>query len=335
MILVTGASGLLGSHLLLTLLSEESKVRALIRSEEAKKKIKKIFSCYHSDVDLLMSKIDWVYGDVTNRSTLEKAFEGIKNVYHCAAYVSFSQAAHEKMKAVNVGGTEAVVDLCLQYRVDKLLHVSSIAAIGKPGLCKVITEECAYPTGILSAYAETKTDSEKRVWQGIEKGLNAVIINPSVILGPGDLHSSSGKITKQAAQKVLFYTKGITGFVDVRDVARAMKLLMNSEIRSERFILNAWNKSYQELFTKLSVALGKKAPKVYAPPWLTELVWRVSLLVSKLRGVEPNLTKASARAAHRVQNYSSEKLTEAINFTYCTFDASIQHIASHYSKFNG
>jgi nucleoside-diphosphate-sugar epimerase len=316
MILVTGASGLVGSHLIYQLLTEGKKVRALIRSEQSKKQIYKIISYYTDQPDQLFSQIHWVFGDVTNKPSLEKAFEEITQVYHCAAFISFANKDLVYMKEVNIKGTTNVVNLCLELGTEKLVHVSSIAAVGKPESGKEITEEGEWPQGKMSPYTYTKTQSEMEVWRGIAEGLNAVIVNPSVILGPGNWHSGSGKIFSQVAKGMKFYTKGITGFVDVRDVARLMSMLMDSNISGRRFIVNAENWSYERLFKDIAKYLCLKAPSIYARPWITNMVWRLEALFSKMLGKPPTITKWSAKAAHTEQYYSGERLINELEYSY-------------------
>lgn len=327
MVLVTGASGLVGSHLLYELVSAGEMVRALIRSEESIEKIQSVFSYYTGEADELIRQVDWVYGDVTDVTSLIDTFEEVSEVYHCAAYVSFSGSALKTMKKINVEGTKHIVDICLDLGVRKLVHVSSIAAIGKTEPGKLITEEAKWPQGDISPYSRTKTDSELEIWRGLCEGLNAAIVNPSVIIGPGNWHASSGRLFSQTYKGMKFYTSGSTGFVDVRDVAKIMVNLMKSDITGERFILNAANLSYRDLFNQIAVSLGKQSPKIYAHPLLSQLAWRIEFILDKLFRREPTLTKYSARTAYTHQHYSSAKVGKNLNIKFRPIEQSVKETA--------
>lgn len=327
MILVTGASGLVGSHLLLLLLKKGNKVKALIRDEKSKSKIEKVFRYYVENAGDLLASIQWVRGDVTDVISLREAFLDVEKVYHCAAFISFDRKYLRYMKQVNTVGTANCVNLCLELKVKKLVHVSSIAAIGKPKKGMETTEHDKWPQGNMSAYSYTKTQSELEVWRGINEGLKAVIVNPSVILGPGNWESGSGKIFSQAYKGMKFYTKGSTGFVDVRDVVELMETLMESDIHSERYIVNEGNIHYRNLFTHIASAMGKKPPQWHATPILTSIAWRAEKMLAFVSGREPTLTRNSAKSAHAEQRYSSNKLKEQTGFKFREIEDTIKHTA--------
>ena len=325
--LITGASGLVGSHLLYKLLTNGHNVRALIRSEKSKNQIEKIFGYYTDNPDQYLSKISWVFGDITNYSVLNKAFIGVSTIYHCAAFISFSERDFSKMKEVNIEGTANVVNLCLEHAVKKLMHVSSIAAIGDPVEGHSYDEDCGWPQGKISSYAFTKTQSEMEVWRGIAEGLDAVIVNPAVILGPGNWYSGSSKLFNQIYKGMKFYTKGVTGFVDVRDVVDAMVLLMNAKTSCERYILNGENQSYKEVCKSIAEALQVSPPRIYAKPLFTSLAWRLGKLLLFLSGRQPILTKDTAKAAHKIQRYSSKKIKLEHHYSFQTIDDIISRTA--------
>lgn len=332
MILVTGASGLVGSHLLFQLLEKGLAVRALIRTEDSVAKIRSVFDYYCDTPDDLIQKVSWAYGDVTDMQSLYEAFIGVSKVYHCAAYISFSKRHLHHMETVNVTGTSNVVNICLQNAVDKLVHVSSIAAVGKTKGRALVSEEDKWPQGDISPYALTKTKSELEIWRGISEGLCAVIVNPSVILGPGNWQSGSGKLFSQTNKGMLFYTSGSTGFVDVRDVVEIMQMLMMSDIQAERFILNAENMHYRDLFVRIAKCLGVNAPKCYAKPALMGIAWRIERVLEFLLGRAPTLTRFSARSAYAEQQYSSEKVQKILNYSFKSIDDAIEHAAKMFLK---
>lgn len=320
MILVTGASGLVGAHLLMNLLEKPEKIRALIRSEAAKKKIAEVFSFYNVAFRDVEKEIEWVYGDISDQLFMSEVFEGVKKVYHCAAFVSFNQKDKKKIYRTNINGTSLVVDLCLSHGVDKLVHVSSIAAIKSAGENKETKEERGWPSGRQSAYAFSKTQSEFEVWRGVEEGLKAVVVNPSVIIGPGNWASGSGRLFGRVHRGMKFFTRGVTGLVDVRDVAKAMVMLMDSEINAKRYILNGENLSYEYLFKNIAKYLNVTPPKKYASPGLTSIAWKIAKLGSLFTLSTPQLTKNTAKASHRVRKYSSERIISDLNFKFSSID---------------
>lgn len=318
MILVTGASGLLGRHLLRYLSKEGSPIRAL----------------YNHTIPRLLDgtvayRIHWVKVDLLDLASLETHFESIRQVYHCAGVVSYDARHYQKMYAVNVTGTQYIVDLCLQYQVQRLVHVSSIAALGNvPNQKGLIDENSAYDEDYTTSYyGKTKKEAEMEVQRGIAEGLNAVIVNPSIILGEGDWQRSSTNLFKIVYDEFRFYTTGATGWVMAEDVARAMILLMNhKEIQPKRFIISAENLSYQEVFTQMANMMHKKPPYIAAPKWMSGLVWRWHYIRSLLTGKQVTITKETARAAYEVKKYDNQQLRTVLmgEFEFSNFKESIQ-----------
>ncbi len=324
MILVTGASGLVGSYLLKGLLEKQEKVKALIRTEESIKKIVEVFQYYNLDLSKFRNNIEWVYGDITNEAQVSEAFKSVNKVYHCAASVSFYEKDKKLINKTNIGGTANIVNCCLENNIEKLVHISSIAAVKKTSENKLVIEENGWPSGKLQAYAFSKTQSEFEVWRGIEEGLKAVIVNPSVILGPGNWNSGSSLLFKRVYRGTNFFTKGVTGFVDVRDVVSIILELMDSEIHSKRFILNGANLSYEKLFKTIAENLYVRPPTKYASPNITEFAWRISKLISIMTFTKPGLTKSVAKASHKVQNYSSSRICKEIGFEFIPIEETIR-----------
>lgn len=330
MILVTGGSGLVGSHLLHKLLKSKESVRVLIRTKESISSIETVFSYYNSGNSDLLKKVEWVYGDILNKSDLAEAFKNVNKVYHCAAYVSFNEKERKVINEINIIGTRNIVNACIGNEVDKLVYVSSVAAVKVSPDSKYTSEANGWPGGKLTAYPNSKTQSEYEVWRGIAEGLNAIIVNPSVILGPGNWDRGSSLIIKKVYKGMKYYTSGKTGFVDVRDVVDAMVLLMKSDIHSRRFILNGANLSYQTLFTKLARYLKVKPPEKQASPVLTELAWRLAKIYSILTISQPVITKNAVRASRRIQNYSSERIIEETGFRFTNIEETISFTCTNY-----
>ena len=261
MILVTGGTGLLGSHLLLGLVREQTEVVALKRSSSDMEEVKRVFGYYtgsEDELSKLYGRIRWVDADLLNQVDMEQALEGVDRVFHCAAMVSFQPRDRQKMIRFNTDSTACLVNACLAKGVQKLLHVSSTSAIGRSPDGSAATESLIWAhTKTSTGYAESKFRSEMEVWRGMEEGLNAVIVNPSIILGPGFWNRGSSSMFSRVDGGLKYAAPGITGYVGVQDVVDAMIRLMNSDITGERFILSEGDYSYEEVFGMIGKALGK------------------------------------------------------------------------------
>ncbi|WP_256010659.1 NAD-dependent epimerase/dehydratase family protein [Desertivirga xinjiangensis] len=316
MVLVTGATGFLGSELIRQLNESGGHIRALKRSGSAIPEVLK-------ELD-----IEWVNGDLLDYFSLEAAFDGITHVYHCAAQVSFDPAYKKHVLKTNQVGTYHIVNLCLDNNVEKLVHVSSVAALGEARHGGEVTEQTHWEfNGKQHGYSISKYESEMEVWRAIAEGLNAVIVNPSVIIGANAGKAGSGQIFDMVQRGLRFYTRGSLGVVDVEDVAKAMILLMDSELSAERYILNAENLACRQLFKQTSECFGIKAPNLEAKPWLMEIGWRAAGLLSLFTGKNYALTKDSARSSLRLHQYSSSKFLSAFpKFQYKPISNTIQEI---------
>lgn len=333
MVLVTGGTGFVGAHLLLELLKNNQKVKAIKRNNSNLNLVKRIFSYYKEDVETLLSQIEWVDGDVLDVLSLQEAMENVEKVYHCAAVVSFSPKDRDNLFKTNIKGTANVVNTALQTRIKKLCFVSSIAAICRSESNELTSESTEWKSSKRnSTYAISKYEAEKEVWRGIEEGLNAVIVNPSVIIGPGDWNNGSAKIFDTLKNGTRFYTEGVNGFVDVRDVASVMYKLMESEIVNERFIVSSENLSYRELFTLILNEYDIKPPTIKALGILLEAAWRFEKLRGGLLKTRPLITKETVNTAQNQYFYSTEKLQKAIDFKFTPVKEIIQLTAALYKK---
>lgn len=335
MILVTGGTGLTGSHLLLHLIQKGHAVKAIKRPSSDVTVLEKIFKYYCPEkAEQYLSKIEWTDGDTTDIFSLREALKGVDKVYHCAAIVSFSKEGRKQMQYVNVEGTANIVNASILEGVKKLVHCSSIATLGKPETGNHTDETLIWKTSPNSSlYSITKFGAEREVWRGIEEGLDAVIVNPSVILGPGDPYKSSTQIYKQVKDGIKFYTKGVTGFVDVRDVVKAMDFLMESDIKNERFILNSENLSFKTLFELFAEQIKVKPPSIYAGKFLCEVAWRLEKTRSLITGKPALITKETVRTANKSSYYSNEKFKEASGFTFIPVKDSVANTCSFFEKF--
>jgi nucleoside-diphosphate-sugar epimerase len=337
MILVTGGTGLVGAHLLYELTNSGLRVKALRRQQSNTEWVKKIFSYYTNRVDELYARIEWVEGDILDYLSLEEALKGITCIYHCAAIVSFHGDDNDMMLNNNVKGTGNLIDAAIHNGVRRFCHVSSIAALGKTQDGSVITEETYWtPSKRKSGYSLSKFFSEMEVWRGIEEGLDAVIVNPSIIIGPGNWEIGSPKLFQSIWKGLKYYTKGITGFVDVRDVVKAMIILTDDsrfeEVKNQRFILNAGNLSYQDFFNKIADGLNKPRPRNFASDIKLHIAWRMAKAASFFTGKRPVITRDAVSSSNQKNHYSGEKISAKIGFKYQSLDSSIADIAELFLK---
>ena len=331
MILVTGGTGLVGSHLLYHLTQKHDTVRAIYRTNEKREHVKNIFSFYTGDVQQYFSKIEWIQADITDVPSLEPVFDNVTEVYHCAALVSFNPRDYRRMRRVNIEGTANIVNFSINQRVKKLCFVSSIAAVGDSINGKTINEENEWTDSADNhEYSITKYGAEMEVWRGSQEGLNVVIVNPGVILGSGFWHEGSGKLFSKINTGFSFYTEGVTGFVGVTDVAKAMIDLTESTIKNERFILVSENKSYKDVLFSIADGLHKKRPSIKTGRLITGVFWRIDWLLTKLTGKEPLLTKSSAKSSHNTSYYSSEKIKKQVHFKFEPIDKIISKVCTDF-----
>ncbi|MCU4174493.1 NAD-dependent epimerase/dehydratase family protein [Carboxylicivirga sp. N1Y90] len=330
MILVTGGTGLVGSHLLFQLVKDGQQVRALRRANSCIDELKKVFEFYQEDSSDLFQKIEWFEGDLLNYFSLKDALLGVSKVYHCAAMVSFKPSDAMEMFSTNVEGTANLVNACIELNVPRFCFVSSIATLGKPLEGEVIDESTFWQNDDNhSVYSQSKFRAEMEVWRGTKEGLNAVVVNPSVILGPVGLERSTGQLFKSVMNGVRFYTAGATGFVGVRDVVKVMIALANSDVVNERYVINAENIAYKKFMAMAAGALNVKAPKVKAVRWMVSLAWRIERLRYYITRKEPRLTKETARTSQHKSFYSDAKLQAYMPFKYISIQDSIENTAKY------
>ncbi len=325
---VTGGTGLLGSHLIYDLLLKGEKVKALKRSTSNLQNVQKTFSYYTHNSDELFEKIEWVEGDVLDYYSILDALKNVTKVYHCAAIVSFDPKQKERLIHDNVLGTANLVNASIECNIEKFCQVSSVSAVGRSELTKQITEDGTWLNSKnKSAYGISKHLSEMEAWRGIAEGLNAVIVNPSIILGPGNWNSGSSKLFSSIYKGMKYYTKGVSGYVDVRDVSKAMILLMESEIKSERYILNSENLSYKFIFKTIAKFLNVKMPHIYAKKWMSELGWRLGKMKEIITRKPARISRETARTAHKIAEFSNQKIVEELDYQFIPIKQSIQDVS--------
>ena len=316
MILVTGGTGLLGTHLILQLNRMGVMPRAIFRSNIP---------------DVVKEKAEWVNGDILDVVGLEEVMQGVKQVYHVAGFVSFNPRHRAALHKINIEGTANVVNACLEANVEKLIHVSSVSALGRLRTDQPINESMHWSEETSnSEYGKTKYLAEMEVWRGIAEGLNAAMVNPTILIGEhGDWTKGSMNIFRNIYKGFRWYSTGSTGFVDADDVARAMVLLMNSNVSSERFVLSGENKTYQELFYLVADSFGVKRPFTKVSPMVSGVVWRLEKLKSFFTGRDPLITKESAKTGLATVTFDNSKFLKAFpDFHYQSLESSVQRICN-------
>jgi nucleoside-diphosphate-sugar epimerase len=322
MVLLTGGTGFLGSYIIKELVGKGHAVRAIRRNKKLPFYLPKE----------IVDKVEWVDGDVLDVVALEEAMTGIDTVIHSAAIVSFNKKERKEMYQVNVEGTANVVNMALEKSVTRLVHISSVAALGRKTSGAHVNEEKKWEESKVNThYAKSKYKAELEVWRAVSEGLNAVILNPGTILGYGDWNSSSCAIFKKIFEGFPWYSPGINGFVDVEDVARVAVLLMESDITEERFIVNADTWPFKKLQDTIADGFHKKHPSRQTTPLLMAVAWRMEKLRSVFTGKNPLLTKESARVAQSKTYFENAKILKALQgFSFTPLEQTIQKACEKY-----
>lgn len=333
MILVTGSTGLVGSHLLYELVKNNKKVKALVRNTQKIERVRKIFSYYSNHPDALLEKVEWVEGDILDPASYYDTLKNTDTVYHCAAMVSFDKKNKSELLKINIEGTANIVNACIEQNVSKLCFVSSVATLGGSQNGELIDEENRWsPTKHNSGYAYSKFKAEMEVWRGIQEGLDAVIVNPSVILGPGFWDSGSSSIFAKAAKGIQFYTLGSTGFVDVRDVVDAMIKLTESNIINQRFILNSENIVYKDLLEMICDAVSVKKPRINATKTMLAFASRMDWFLSILRVKKQEITKELAKSSLSRSEFSNQKIKQVLGKEFIPVEKTITGLAKRFKQ---
>ena len=304
MVLVTGGTGFLGSYIIKELVEKNYSIRAIRRSTSK-------LPFYISPN--IFEKVQWVEGDILDTVSLEDAMDGVDMVIHSAAIISFYKEDRVEMYRVNTTGTANVVNIALEKNISRFVHVSSVAALGRTKMNSDVSEEKKWQENKNNThYAISKYKAEMEVWRGVGEGLNAVIINPSTVLGYGDWNTSSCRIFKTVYDGFPWYSTGVNGFVDIEDVAKVAVILLGNNISEQRFIINADNWSFQQLFNAIADGFGKKRPDRRAAPGLINFILKLEKIKSMFAGSKPLLTKESARVANSHTYFQNDKLLRAL-----------------------
>ena len=321
-ILVTGGTGFLGSYILQELITQGYHVRALFRKKERP---------FWIDPAVL-EKVEWFSGDILDIVSLEEAMEGIDNVIHAAAMVSFDPAEKKALYKINVEGTANVVNACLEKKIKRFVYISSVAALGRKEGGGQVDEKAKWEENPLQThYARSKYKAEIEAWRGFSEGLDTVILNPSTILGYGDWTKSSCAIFKQLHDGFPWYTSGLNGFVDVKDVAKATVFLMEHPVSGERYVVNGDTWLFQQLQDKIADGFQKSRPSRKATPLILGIAWRIERIRSLITGRKPLLTKESARVAVSKTVFDNRRLLALIpQFSYTPLEKTISEACKNY-----
>ncbi len=332
-ILVTGGTGLVGSHLLAGLVRDGKKVRAIYRNEEHLRHTRKVFSYYFDNHGKAFSQVEWIKADITDLYSLDKALQSIDTVYHAAGFVSFAGKDAEALRQINTTGTANMVNLSLHHGIRRFCHVSSIAVFGKHTDGTPVDEETPWNPELNNYdYAISKYGAEMEVWRGTQEGLSACIVNPGVIIGPGFWHKNTGVFFPLVHKGFTYYSEGINGFVGVWDVVRAMRMICENGISGERYILVSENLSFREMFTLIAGSLHVRPPYKKITPFKAGAAWRLATLYSALTGKPPLVTRHSAKAALEKHFYTAEKIKTRSGFTFEPVEQVIRKTSEWYLK---
>lgn len=325
--LVTGGTGIVGVHVLLELAQAGRAVRALHREGSDRGIVERVFK--HYGAGDLVDRIEWAEGDLLDVSALAEAMQSVEHVYHAAAIVSFDPRLARAMYAANVQGTGNLVNSAIDAGARRLCHVSSTAAIGRAPAETERTEDMLWvDDGNTSDYARSKYLAELEVQRGIAEGLDAVIVNPCVVIGPGAGTRSSMALVDRVRRGTGWYTTGSNAFVDARDVAACVRLLMEHGPTGERYLLVGENADYRMLFDLLSDGFGNPRPTAEAKPWMLGLAWRAEALRARLIGRSPLITRATVESSLNRRRYSNAKATKALAYRFRTLAESVANVVS-------
>ncbi len=319
MIAVTGANGLLGSFILRKLANEKIPVIGLHKKD--------------SDLSHLqeLTNISWRELEILDPISVEEGIKDATHVIHTAASVSFNPRLQKNIMAVNVEGTRHIVNACLAQNVQQLIHISSVAALGRKKETPTIDEASRWVENDLNTdYAKSKYLGEVEVWRGAEEGLPVTVINPSVILAPSNWGKSSAQLFHYVWKEKKIYARGLVNYVDARDVAEMAWQIYSQKITGERFIANGGNIEIKGLFDLMAIRFKKKAPSIEIHPrWVTAFA-RLEELRAQLMGREPLITRQTAKITKENFRYLSTKATGQLGISFRTLEETLDWCCNYY-----
>ena len=328
---LTGGTGLLGTYFLIKAIDQGHSVSAIYRNEKSIELSKKIFALQGAQILEKFSQVKWIKVDLNNPLEIDEVILPQQIVVHCAGMVSFLPKDEKVMYECNFIATQNLVNVCIEKGVKKFIHISSVST-----LCKedTIKDETSFmrPPKEAGFYGKSKYMAEMEVWRGMQEGLNAVVLSPSIILGVHNWEKGSSKMFDVASKGLLFFTDGKTGFIDVYDVVNAIFIVAEKDTQQKRYCLNAENIFYRDFFERLHRLFGKPIPKYRAGKFLTAIYWRFEWLKSKLTNTDPLITKESANTAHSIRIFSGERFAKEFNYQYIPIDQTIKNSAEKYRR---
>ncbi len=323
MILITGSTGLIGAHVTAKLIGKGHDIKVLVRPDSNISLLKKTIGHDAIHAEQLFNNITLCHGDLMDYDSIMNALNGVDEVYHCAGYISFDPADKDRLYDINVNGTRNMVNAALESGISRFGYVSSVAALNSEESEEISEADFIHDAGFTSYYSSSKFYGELEVWRGIAEGLKAVVINPSIVLGPGKRETGSAGFFHAVRKGLRFYTDGITGFVDVNDVSEIMIQLMEQEKFNERFIVSSENYAYRDLFQQIAAYLDVSPPKFLATQRLLNIAWRFAKIGSLITGRPPAITKETAASANNQSHYSNRKVTKALNHKFLSVKDSL------------
>ncbi len=328
MILVTGGTGLVGGHLLYRFRESEHPINAIYRSKDSLQKTRDIFDSYNPGDAKYVDQINWIKADVLDLPSLEKAMKGITTVYHCAAVLTAD--SFEQMKHINVIGTAHLVNIALAIGVQKFCYVSSIAALGNPIDKTAINEDDFFnPDNLNTNYAISKYGGEMEVWRASQEGLPVVIVNPGIIIGEGNYSDGSGSFFSRTYKGQYFYTRGCSGFIDVKDVVSIMQQLTESNVMGERFILVSENLKFKKFLSLIAKLLGKKPPSIKLPK-VALFTIMILLKIPQVLGLTTGLSRSKIKSLTSTTIYTNTKIKETLDVSFIPIGRTLKRVTAHF-----
>lgn len=322
-ILVTGGTGFIGAHI----------VHALVQAGYQHILVSKRKNSPLHLLEKVKDRIELVEAALEDLTDMTSLVEKVDVIVHAAAMVSFVSSDKKSMLKTNVEGSANLVNIALDKQIKKFIHISSVAALGRTRKNQRIDENHKWVPGKLNTnYAISKYQAELEIWRGYQEGLSVVILNPSIVIGPGYWSQGSAKLIQQVYKGLPFYPPGSTGFVDVRDVADLVLKALESDVSGERFVCNGFNLSYREFFQKVANGLGVKAPRKKLSPWLRTIAWRYFAFQALIVGKKPVVTRESMMTSFNDFSYSNQKSIDTFQFSYRSMEDSIDHTCSLFLK---
>lgn len=323
MIAVTGANGLLGNFIVKKLLDEGQKVVGIKRKGSKTGLLEGYYD-----------KVIWKEADILDSLSLEDAIKDAAIVIHAAANLSFHPKRSKEIFTVNVEGTKNVVNACLKLGIPRLIHVSSVAALGRQkGVTRLNEQSKWVENSMNSPYAESKYLAELEVFRGQEEGLRTAIVNPSIILAPGDWTKSSAQLFKYVWDQKLFYTSGSLNYVDARDVAEMICRLCTSSVFGERVIASGGTATYQSVFFEIAKRFKRRPPLIHVGATVVRLASWVEEVRSFVANREPMFTRQSSRMACETFSYDNAKARELLGVQFTSLKDTLDWCCSHYLRY--